>query len=50
MNDEKEITPTPSSKRQKKVSAAKNGEDADEDVKEEDVKEEDVKEEAVDEV
>ena len=49
MNDEKEVTPSPSPKRTKKA-AAKKSEDADEDVKEEDVKEEDVKEEAVDEV
>ena len=48
MNDEKEVTPSPSPKRAKKAAAAKKSEDAGEDVKEEDVKEEDVKEELAD--
>ena len=47
MNDEKEVTPSPSPKRAKKAVANKKCEDAEEDVKEEDVKEEDVKEENV---
>jgi len=48
MNDEKEVTPSPSPKRAKKAVANKKCEDVkEEDVKEEDVKEEDVKEENV---
>jgi len=48
MNDEKDVTPTPSPKRAKKAVAADKSEIGGEDVKEEDVKEEEVKEEAVD--